>query len=102
MKSGTRLSIGFLYFAVVVLIAGCAISEESKRRKEISNLRIHVEADPGSADRTSAISVHRTAPILLNIDREAVLDESEVSAAAIIGQPGELFSVEIQFTRRGG
>lgn len=101
MKSRPCVFNGFLALAIIVLVAGCATSAESKRKKELSSLRIHIESDPGNSDRASAISVHRASPILLNIDREAVLDESEVNVAKVTGQSGGLFSVEIQFTRRG-
>lgn len=93
---------GFLAIAIIFFVVGCATSEESKRKKEVSSLRIHIESDPGNSDRTSAISVHRAAPILLNIEREAALDESEVTVAKVTGESGGLFSVEVQFTRRGG
>ena len=102
MKSRPCVFNGFLVLAMMAFVASCATSEESKRKKEMSSLRIHIESDPGNSDRASAISVHRAAPILLNIDREAVLDESEVTAATVTGQAGGLFSVEIQFSRRGG
>lgn len=101
MKSRQCVFNGFLVCVTLLLAAGCASSEERKRKKEISSLRIHVEADPSSSDRGSAISVHRTKPILLNIEREAVLDERNVSTATVVDQPGGLFSVEIQLDRRG-
>ena len=102
MKSPPCVFNGFLALAVIAVLTNCATSEESKRKKEMSTLRIHVESDPGNADRTSAISVIRASPILLNIDREAVLDESDVAAATLVGQADGLYSVEIQLTRRGG
>jgi hypothetical protein len=101
MKSRFTLFNGFLALLIVLSAAGCKTSEERKRSKQLSSLRIHIEADRGSADRNSAIEVHRTHPIYLNIDREAVLDESNVSAATVIEQPGDLFAVEIKFDRRG-
>jgi preprotein translocase subunit SecD len=93
---------GFLVFMAAVLACGCATSEERKLKKQLSTLRIHVEADAGSTDRSSAISVHRASPILLNIDREMVLDERDVETALVVDQPGGLFAVEINFNRHGG
>jgi hypothetical protein len=101
MKSRSSLFNGFLVLALIASVTGCATSEERKRSKELSNLRIHVESDRGSSDRMSAVSVHRAAPIYINIEREAVLDESNVAAAAVTAQPGDLFAVEIKFDRRG-
>src|SRR5687767_12188175 len=100
MKSRLRVFNGFLVLALVAVAAACKTSEERKRAKEVSSLRIHVESDQ-TADRSSAISIHRAAPVLLNIRREAVLDESNVSAARVVDEAGGLFAVEIQFDRRG-
>ncbi len=102
MKSRSRLFNGFLVLALVASVAGCKTSKERQRSKQMSTLRIHVESDRGSTDRSSAISIHRSAPVLLNVQREAVLDESNVSAARVVDEPGGLFAVEIQFDRRGG
>jgi preprotein translocase subunit SecD len=93
---------GFLVGVALALVTGCATKEERKRKKELSSLRIHVEADAGGSDRSSAISVHRAAPILLSIEREAVLDERDVATAMIVNQPGDSFSVEINFNPHGG
>jgi preprotein translocase subunit SecD len=90
----------FLVFAAGALLSGCATDEEQKKKKELSNIRIHVEADQGG-DRSSAVSVHRAAPILLNVEREPVLDEHNVIAATVVDQPGGLFSVQLQFDRQG-
>jgi hypothetical protein len=101
MKSRSTLFNGFLVFLLLVAVTACKTSEERRRSKLMSSLRIHVEADRGNSDRDSAITVHRAHPIYLNIDREAVLDESNVAAATVIEQPGDLFAVEIKFDRRG-
>jgi hypothetical protein len=100
MESRFGVFNGFLVLALLALTAGCATSEERKKRNEVSTLRVHVEADRGATDRNSAISIHRTSPILLNIDREPVLDEREVQAAMVVDQPGG-FAIEVQFDRRG-
>jgi hypothetical protein len=100
MKSRPHLFNGFLALTIFTLLTGCMSSEERKRALQYSSLRIHVESDRGSADRSSAIAIHRANPIYLNIDREAVLDESNVAAAMVIDQPGG-FSIEVKFDRRG-
>ena len=91
----------FLVVAVAALLNGCASDEAHKKKKELSNIRIHIEADQGSGDRSSAVSVHRVSPILLNIEREPVLDEHNVVAATVVDQPGGLFSIQLQFDRQG-
>jgi hypothetical protein len=100
MKNRPWVFNGFLVLLLLAL-TGCATGEERKRNKETSSFRVHLESDPGSADRSSAISIHRSAPILVNIDREAILDERNVTRAAVVDQAGGLFAVEIQLDRRG-
>lgn len=91
---------GFLVLALLVCLTGCATKEERKRKKEISSFRVHLESEPGSVDRASAITVYRSAPMLLGIDREPILDESHVRSAAVVEQAVG-FAVEVQLDRRG-
>jgi len=102
MKSRRCVFNGFLILVALMVASGCATSEERKLKKQLSTLRIHVEADAGSQDRSSAISVHRANPILVNIDRETVLDERDVATALLVDQAGGLFAVEISLNRHGG
>lgn len=101
MKSRSCVFNGFLALAVLAFAAGCCTSEECKRSKEMSSLRVHLESDRGSNDRASAISVFRSSPVKINIDREAVLHEGNIVAARVIEEDGGLFSIEIQLDRRG-
>ena len=101
MKRVSTVFNGFLALLLIAATAGCLTTEERKFLREFSSLRVHVEADRGSADRNSAVPVHRAHPIYLNIDREAVLDERYIMAATVIEQPGDLFAIEIKFDRRG-
>jgi len=100
MKSRSCVFNGFLALVALALLAGCATSEERQRKKELSNLRIHVESDQQS-DHSSAVSVIRSAPMLINIDREPILVENQVRAAMVVDQPGG-FAIQIQFNRQGG
>ena len=89
----------FLMLLVLALVAGCGTTEERKRKKELSNLRVHVETG-GQADMSAAISVIRASPILLNIEREPVLDENNVEGATVEEQPGG-FVIRVKFDRQG-
>jgi len=100
MKSPQRVFNFFLVLAAVTLLAGCATSEKRKRKKELSNIRVHVEADR-TGDRSSAISVFRENPIHLNVDGEPIIDEHNVVSAAVVDQPGGTFVVQVRLDRRG-
>ncbi len=99
MKSRALLFNGFLALIALTFIAGCATSEERKRKHELSNIRVHVESD-SQADQSSGISVIRSAPIHFNIDREPVLDEHRVMAAQVMEQLGG-FVIDVQLDRQG-
>ena len=100
MKSRALVFNGFLAGVVLMLAAGCGTTEERQRKKELSTLRIHVESDQQS-DFSSAIAVHRSAPMRLNIEREPVLDENHVLVARVVEEPGGLFAVEVKFNQKG-
>ena len=99
MKSRSCVFNGFLALIALALVSGCGTTEERQRKKEISTIRIHVESDQ-QTDRSSAISVMRSSPILLNIEREAVLEENHVAAAMVVEQLGG-FAIEVKFNRQG-
>jgi hypothetical protein len=101
MKSRGLVFNGILAALLFLGAAGCKTSEERKRAKQYSSLRVHLEADAANSDRSSAVSVHRSAPIRLSFEREAVLDESHVRAARVVDQGSGIFAIEIEFDRRG-
>src|SRR3954470_4132248 len=83
MKSWRRVFNVFLVLLACAALSGCTTSEERQKKKQYSNIRVHVEADQ-SLDRSSAISVFRSAPIQLNIEGEPILDEHDVVRAAVV------------------
>lgn len=99
MKSQWRLFNVFLVLLTCAGLAGCATSEESKKKKQYSNIRVHVEA--GGSDRSSAVSVHRSAPIQINVEPDPILDEHDVMKCALIDNPDGTFSIQVSFSRRG-
>lgn len=101
MKSRPGLFNGILALAALLSAGGCCTSEECKRSKELSTLRVHIEADRGATDHASAITVLRSSPLKLNINRDPILHEGNVMAARLVEEEGGLFSVEIQLDRRG-
>jgi hypothetical protein len=99
MKSRVRVFNGFLVLLAVAMAAGCGTSEERKKKNELSNIRVHVESDTRT-DQSSAISVIRSSPTRLNIEREPLLDEHNVVGATLEEQPGG-FAVRVKLDRQG-
>jgi preprotein translocase subunit SecD len=96
MKSRAPVFNGFLVLLALALLAGCGTLG---KKKELSNIRVHVESG-GRDDLSSSISVIRSAPIQLNIERDPLLDENNVVAATVEEQHGA-FVVRIKFDRQG-
>jgi len=93
-----RFNIYLLVTLSALLAVGCR-SPEKKRDKALTSLRIHGESAHVS-DRSVGVSVFRTAPILVQIDRTAIVTEANVKKAALVQVVGG-FAIQVQFDRRG-
>jgi preprotein translocase subunit SecD len=85
-----------LYLALALALAGLCGCQTDKKLKDISAVRVHLQADPNQAGTTSTISVVRNDPVAVNIGRDPILTEANVVAARVIDSAGG-FAVEIQF-----
>ena len=92
----TRL-LWFNLFLAVAFITGCTTTGV---KSEKSTLRLHFEIDAANNDRIASVPIFRANPMFLNVQREYVCDERNVSAASIIDQPGG-FAIQIQLDRQG-
>ncbi|MCS7090269.1 MAG: hypothetical protein RMN51_08190 [Verrucomicrobiota bacterium] len=91
-----------LYLGIGVLIlalAGCQTAE-SRARKEITTLRVHLEVRPEPTGQTDTITVFRENPVELTIEKSPFLTEVHVASAKLV----EVFGVptiQIQLNRSG-
>jgi hypothetical protein len=88
-----RFNTYLLLAAMLALFCGC---QTDKKPKEVSALRIHLQADPNETGATDTVSVLRADPLSVTIMHDPVLTEANVLAAKVIDSPGG-FAVEIQF-----
>ncbi|HEY1489728.1 MAG TPA: hypothetical protein VGF90_01700, partial [Verrucomicrobiae bacterium] len=79
--------------AMLALFCGC---QTDKKQKEVSVLRIHLQADPNENGATDTVSVLRADPLSVIVMHDPVLTEANVLGAKVIDSPGG-FAVEIQF-----
>lgn len=100
MKSRVQVFNGFLLLLAFALATGCGSTEERRRKKELSNIRIHVEGDTRS-DQAAGVSVFRSSPMRLNVEREPILDENNVVAATVEPDAAGGFVVRVKFDRQG-
>jgi hypothetical protein len=80
--------------AVLAFFCGCHTTD--KKAKEVSALRVHLEANPNETGATDTVSVLRADPLSVTIMHDPILTEANVLAAKVIDSPGG-FSIMIQF-----
>jgi hypothetical protein len=81
-----------------LLMAGCR-TEEGKIRHQYSAFTVHLETRSDQKDSTKLISVLRSAPMLLNIEKEPFLNESMVKSAKVMDVPQGGFVLQIELTK---
>jgi preprotein translocase subunit SecD len=89
-----------LYLALATLLGlfcGCHTDKESK---QLGALRVHIEVNPDPAGASQTISVLRSDPVLVTINREPILTEANVVTAKVIEATGG-FAIEIKFDENG-
>lgn len=90
------------YLAAVLLLTlmpGCKTAE-SKEKKIMSTLRLHLEARPDPLGRTETAEVYRQSPVRFTIDKAPFLSEGNVKEAKVIDVTGG-FALQVQFDRQG-
>ena len=76
--------------AVLAFFCGC---QTGKKPKEISAVRVHLQADPNDAGATDNISVLRADPVSVTVAHDPILTEASVIVARVIDSPGG-FAIE--------
>ena len=90
----------YLLVVFAALLSGCKTTEEKERSKEASTLRFHLEINADGTDRNSGVPVYRRKPMLLNVTRDAFLNEGDIDEASVVDVLGG-FSIQIRFNRHG-
>ena len=79
------------------LVCGC---QTHKPGKEVGALRVHVEVSPDPAGTSQNISVLRSDPVSVTINREPILTEANIVMAKVIDARGD-FAIEIKLDENG-
>src|SRR4051812_11721425 len=100
MITGRR---GFNIYLLIGLgmfcVCGCRSTGDDKK-KEVSTLRVNLEALRDMMDFSTEISVFRGQPITLHVDKSPLLSEIDVVHADVVEDRGGFF-LQIQFDRHG-
>jgi hypothetical protein len=98
MRAITRRFNLFLAFLALAWVCGC---QTSKKDKETSALRIHIESTSRSTGATETVSVLRSDPLLVTIYKEPILSEANLVEAKVIDARGG-FGIQLQFDESSG
>lgn len=116
MKSPSNRINTFFMLAVVLSgwigFAGCSTpggdetggkdgEKAKKSKKEVSTLRLHLEANDDTGFGTRKIRILRRAPVDLIVRREPFIDEGDIKMARVINTPDGGFSIGVQLTTHG-
>ncbi len=93
MRAITRRFNLFLALLALAWLCGC---QTNKKDKEVSAVRIHIEASPRSSGSTETVSVLRGDPLLVTIFKEPILNEANLVEAKVIDTRGG-FGIQLQF-----
>ena len=85
-----------IYLMLAVMLALFCSCQTDKKDKEVSALRVHIEADPDSTGTGKTISVVRSDPVLVTVTPEPILTEVNVVSARVFDTPGG-FAIEVRF-----
>jgi hypothetical protein len=91
-------NIYFLPALALLLFAGCQSHKKDDHSKEVSALRVHVEARADTMGTSQTVSVMRHDPVLVTVSRMPALTEANVSSAEIMDAPGGI-AIRIVFDR---
>lgn len=87
---------------LLFLPIGCKTSEEKKKAKEATFLRLHVESNVDGTAHNTRVPIFRANPMLLGIERNAVLDEGFMDKVELV--PVDQFgnqAIKITFNEDG-
>lgn len=95
-----RFNIYLLLLTVALLGSPGCQSAKSKEEKQKATLRIHLEINPLPGGQSEVVTVLRSAPILVSIERNPFLNEAHIAEARVV-DTDDGFSLVIQFDQQG-
>ena len=96
------MKIGFWAFNTYLLLLGALMLGclSVGKKKEYSTFRIHIETNPDGTGRNEPISIGRSEPFTVNIEKSPFITEYQVENASVIDGLGG-FQVMVQMNRQG-
>src|SRR3954453_7725931 len=83
----------------LALLCGCQ-SPETKRKKALSTVRVHLAVKQETTDRTEQVPIWRENPFIVNVQKSPFLTEAYVIEAKVVEVVGG-FALRLQFDHEG-
>ena len=93
MKANTRHFNLFLALMALAVLCGCLTD---RKNKEVSALRVHIQANSDKTGTAQTVSVLRSNPVLITIEKEPILTEANLIQSTVIEGHGGI-AIQIQF-----
>lgn len=90
----------YLLLALCLSLTGGCQTAESKRKNELTTLRLHLEVNADGTQHNEPVPIYRAKPILVNVEKKPFVDEGNMAKAEVIDVLGG-FAIQIQFDRQG-
>jgi len=102
-RFNTYFLAGLALALLLAITSACTSSETKKKgysKKDQASLRLYLEVNPAGSDRSGMITVGRTAPFQLNVEKKAFLTEHNIEHASVVDTFGG-FSISIRYDKEG-
>lgn len=96
------MKIGFWAFnTYLLLVAGLVVGcQTDPKKKQLSTFRMHIETNPDASGHNAPITIRRSEPFTVNIEKVPFITEYHVESASVIDALGG-FQIMVQFTQQG-
>ena len=95
-----RFNIYLVVALAAVAVCGCQIFGGTKAERQLSTLRLHLEASRDGTKANEPIPVYREKPVIVNVEKTPFLTEADVAEAKVIDEVGG-FALRIRFNHAG-
>lgn len=95
--NGWRAWFNTFLLASALAFGGCQSPDQAKG---LAGISLHLEVNPDGTDRNGPVTVGRSSPFVVNVEKRPFLTEQELTAAGLVESEGG-FALKLEFDRRG-
>jgi preprotein translocase subunit SecD len=90
----------YLFVALSVAVTWGCQSPETKKKKELATMRLHIETNPHAIGHTEVASILRETPFEVTVEKSPFLTEGNIAEAKVINAMGG-YAMSVQFNTEG-